>query len=254
MQVFDININPGAVRLIDIRAGYIYFLNGSAGGADSTIVFQPDSGGETVYLKPGQAYKMSPGVVGTRWSLRNLKGEAPIVGQVLLGEGDFFDNRISGSVEIIDGGKARTLAGLSFMGAVALAGAASMQAHVQLWNPPGSVKNIIVESIYIGSSGAATIDFGPSSAPLSTLFGLPTVSKKFTAMAPSSVTECRTQNNAGLLLGNAFANVMVSASLTAVVALKEPIVIAPGRGLLVQNEMNGMTLSATFEYFEESVV
>jgi len=256
MNIYDIGIEPGGVHTINVQADYIYFRTGTAGGGDTTVVFQPSSGGEAVYLQPGQAYKMPASMRGKNvtWVLRNLRGEGKIAGVILMGEGEFQDNRVSGSVEVIDGGKARTLAGFAYMGGVSVAGQAGTYSHVQLFNPAGSAKNLILEGMLISSSAAAQVDFGPQTLQLDQLFPVKPVSKKFSAGGADTVAVTRRQNAVSTLLGNAFANVMIQASATVPVKFTEPVVVAPGFGVMVQSETLSAALTVTFEYFEESVL
>jgi len=253
MQDYDVTLDIGQARSINVQADYIYYRAGSAGGADAAIEFSPQAGGESVFLYPGQSYRVPRTArgLGSVWTLRNRKGEGKIVGSVLMGEGSFQDNRISGAVEVIDGGRNRTIAGQAYMGAVAALAVAANYSHVQLWNPPGTGKNLVVEAVMAASSAAALIDFGPQSVMLSNLFGAPR-SKRFATGAVATVAEARYQQGVALMLGNSFANVMVPASQTMQVVFHEPIVIAPGWGLMVQSEQVNTLLTATFEYFEES--
>lgn len=253
MQVFDINLEPGKVRLIDVQADYIYYLSGSAGGMDATIQFRPESGGETVYLKPGQAYKLSSeGRMGNRWSMINLKGEATIIGQVLMGQGEFSDNRISGSVEVVDGGKARTIAGVTFMQCIAVGPVAGQLAFAQLWNPVGSNRRLVVASVF-----AATGTTGPNGIVLSyATQALANFIANCQAKRPgaaNSIAQARSVNSAttsvvagqsmyrepgpnGAMLGRVF---------------DEPLVVDPGYGLLVYTDDPGASVSANVEFIEE---
>jgi hypothetical protein len=256
MNIYDIGIEPGGVHTINVQADYIYFRTGSAGGGDTTVVFQPNAGGESVYLQPGQAYKMPAAMSGKNvtWTLRNLKGEGKIGGVILMGEGEFQDNRVSGSVEVIDGGKARTLAGFAYMGAGAILGEASKYPHVQLFNPAESGRNIVLESMLISVTLASTVDFGPQAVQLAEVFPAAPVSKKFKAGATPTVGVIRRQNAVSNQLGNAFANIMVQPSATVPIVFTEPVVIMPGMGMMVQSESVNNTMAVTFEYFEESVL
>jgi len=152
MQYYDLNIGVTGSRFIDVRASFIYFLNGSAGGSDTTIKVKNESGGDEILLKPGQAFRLPNGQFYNRWIISNYLGQAAIVGQLLLGEGDFFDGRISGSVEVIDGGKARVLADATYIGAASQIAVAAQNSHCQLWNPAGSGENLIVEQIFLAST------------------------------------------------------------------------------------------------------
>jgi len=253
MQVFDLKIAPGAVRFIDVRAAYIYFLNGSAGGGDTTIAFQPESGSETVYLKPGQAYKIPTGDrIGTRWTMTNVKGEGTIIGQVLMGEGEFTDNRVSGSVEVIDGGKARTLAGVAFSAWVSAPGVAGVRSVVQLQNPAASGKNVVVERIAVASQVSTGFEVRP---------GLADVGGGFGTAASKLVT------NGALVVSSAIFKVgtravdttstlyLLNAAIGTQAAWRplEPIVIAPGGILSIVGQSLNADVAASMEWYEDKI-
>lgn len=145
MEIYDISIKPGQIRDIFCNGSYVYFYAGSAGGADATITVNQDSRGKRVLLQPGQAYRMPNGDTGTRWLIGNLSGEGTIVGRLVIGSGELTDNRVTGSVEVIDGDKNLTNAGLMYSGSAGSSPNASQYAVSQLWNPIGSGKNIIVK-------------------------------------------------------------------------------------------------------------
>lgn len=145
MEIYDIAIAPGQVRDIFCQGSYVYFYSGNAGGADATITVNQDSRGQRVLLMPGQAYRMPVGDAGTRWLIGNLKDEGTIVGRLVIGQGELTDNRVTGSVEVIDGDRNLTNAGLMFSGSSGSNPNASLYAVSQLWNPVGSGKNIVVK-------------------------------------------------------------------------------------------------------------
>lgn len=260
MQVFDINLKPKEARIVDVQASYVYFLNGSAGGGDTTISVTPTGGGETVYLKPGQAYKVAGAAPSAgRWTISNLKGEGTIVGQVMMGEGEFSDNRISGSVEMIDGGRARSLSGQSF-GALAIAGAApggSWFGHAQLWNPANTGKRLMIGGVMLSNKGNADMSLYSWNTPLPNVLqpGSPggrNVQGKYqgaVSVAQSLVSHEATTlgTEAGMHMGGIVATTMFEKRFL------EPIVLDPGQGLLVVCHAPNVQLNSYFEYFEESL-
>jgi len=255
MQVFDISIAPGASRQIDVQADYIYFLTGSAGGMDTTIAFRPESGGETVYLKPGQAYKLSRNErMGTRWSMLNLKGEATIVGQVLMGQGEFFDNRISGSVEVVDGGKARTIAGTTFMQCIAVGPVAGQLAFAELWNPAGSNRRLVVKSVFAatGTSGTNGIVLSYATQALATLIANCQAKRPGAA---TSIAQARSTNSAStaVVAGQSLYREPGPNGVKLGRVFDEPLIIDPGYGLLVYTDDMGASLQANVEFIEELI-
>lgn len=254
MQTFDIIIAPGGVRLIDQVANYIYFMFGSAGGGDTTIEIVPVAGGQTIILKPGQAYEFDVEETANRWSIKNLKGEGTIIGQVLFSAGKFTDNRVSGAVEVIDGGKNRTMANVAFLGAVVTPGQAGNAATAQLWMPVGAVKAASVEKIFISSSAAGQvrllatniIGVNAGGSPGSKLIG--GANGTCLQFADSIV-------GAGVPPGSIrqLAALTVASNQQYVLDFEEPVVIRAGYGLSVQHTLGAADINVTFEFFEENV-
>jgi len=252
MQYYDLNIGVTGSRFIDVRASFIYFLNGSAGGSDTTIKVKNESGGDEILLKPGQAFRLPNGQFYNRWIISNYLGQAAIVGQLLLGEGDFFDGRISGSVEVIDGGKARVLADATYIGAASQIAVAAQNSHCQLWNPAGSGENLIVEQIFL----ASTVNTGylvRSSIVALTSLGGTGYSKKIRVGQAASSAELRYQANAGLLGLNPMFLLNAAVNTSAPYVPREPIVVAPGSGLLIVGQSLNADITASFEWFEELI-
>lgn len=252
MQVFDINLAPGAVRLVDQLADYIYFLNGSAGGADTTIVIRPETGGDAVYLRPGQAYKFNLGEAAARWSISNLKGEGAIVGQLLFSVGTFTDNRVSGSVEVIDGGRSRTNAGQAFTAHLYTQAVAACISAVQLYNPPGSGKNILINQIQgvIGGGYSLQMKLHNASIDGSGTAGSGTVGSKKSGGPASIALPVCLANSSGL---SPIASPPFAMANAQTLRLSEPYLLSPGWGLVCASPVVNNACGAELEFFEEPV-
>ncbi len=171
-----------------------------------------------------------------------------IVGKVSIGDGDITDASVTGTVSVIDGGRARTLAGSAFYGLPVCGGTGGTYAHVQLINPVASLKNVFVEQLYPYSATANAAGF--SLRRTLTAFGAaPTyaISKDFANTNPS-VAEMRAGNNAApqgtAQIGTIFRAVPLK--------LTEPIRLGPGQGLIVMSGTLGEDAACNFEFFEEA--
>lgn len=252
MEIYDISIAPGQVRDIFVNGSYVYFYSGSAGGADATITVNQDSRGQRVLLMPGQAYRMPDGQVGTRWLIGNLKGEGTIAGRLVIGAGELTDNRVTGSVEVIDGEKSRTLSGGNYIGAPTLFGTATEYPITQLWNPAGSGVNLVVQRV----AGTAPINGAQSlywsQAELTTDLTPTRAGNKRSdkAIGIAKVKAGRTTSAtppAVVLIGtNVQANVLIE------FGIKGNMVVTPGWGLNVRSYVLNEPHSNIFEWFEES--
>lgn len=250
MQIFDITIAANISRPLEAPGTYFYYYSGSAGGADSTIVLKEDTKGTTIQLKPGQAFRLPIGSPqATRWYISNYANAATIVGTVVIGDGEITDNRITGSVEVIDGGKARTLTNTAFMGGAGIAAVAAQYAAIQLWNPAGSGKNVIVEKFEFGSNLTAYAYFHWRNAALSTLVG--GVTSKQTGGA-TSTAQLYKETNAALVNTNNWVTITTTGTASVQRVLSEPIVVKPGYGLTSICGIVNQDNSSVFEFYEES--
>ncbi|BEV15566.1 hypothetical protein HBDW_23540 [Herbaspirillum sp. DW155] len=247
MMNFPLNLAVGATQPVSQVGNYVYYKYGSAGGADQSIKVKTDLGDEYV-LMPGQGFRLDNRTF-TNLQITNATGQATIVGMLLIADGGFFDNRVTGSVEVIDGGKARTLGNGAFMGGVQCQAAASTYAHLQLWNPAGSGKNLIIESATYSSSINGGVFFRTNGAVLATLQGNG-VAKM--AGAPASVGELRYANVAAYQGGNNMLVLNLAAGQFSTFNFKEPIVLKPGNGFLMIETIANGDLTGCFEWYEES--
>lgn len=258
MNIYDIAIAPGAGRQIDVQADYIYFRTGSAGGGDTTIVFQPISGGEAVYLQPGQAYKMPAAMRGkvVSWIIRNLKGEGTINGVILMGEGEFQDNRVSGSVEVIDGGRNTTMAGRAFMLAGGVLGGANQCGAWGLWNPANSGKQLVISAYAASSAVAGAVSVRNTVVQLAQDNGARGAQKKIGGAAIPGVARYMQESmvNGVRRAGEEdYDYSFIQPNSTLLRTFKEPIIVMPGAGLHMLFQTTASILNGTFEWVEEPV-
>lgn len=254
MQVFDFNIGPGKVRTIDVVGDYVYYLDGSAGGADSTLRLRNSTGADSILLRPGQAYRLGSGQ-HTRWVIENEKGQGVIVGRLLMGDGQFFDNRISGTVEVIDGERERTRAGMMFSAfpycEIPTAGKIPI---VQIWNPPNSGKNLNVGFVNFSTSAAAYMTVMGTNLILPNLSSPGQGGNKLVGgPAPAAqlrwaVVDDPALGNRGFLWGGRVQESSVNSWTP-----RGTVVVPPGFGLGVYVGSLGAALYSTFEWFEEPV-
>lgn len=177
-------------------------------------------------------------------------------GTVLVADAEFLDQTLSGVVSVIDGEKSRTLAGGMFSGSPAVAGVATQYAALQLWNPAGSGKNLIVTASDVSSSAASNPIWEPTNAAIANLYSIASANKLLLLTgAPAPVGQLRTDSFVApsAYTGGVLKNVSIQAGGSYVWDIKGAIVVPPGKGLRVINNITGAPLSAGFEWFEESV-
>lgn len=258
MQLYDITIAPNTTRQLDAPGSYFYYYSGSAGGADSTITMRGLSSGLRIVLKPGQAFRLPRGENETSWVLTNFSNTATIIGTVIVGDGDITDNRVTGSVEVIDGGKNRTMANQAFIGYGYAGGGVAQCSYGQLWNPISSGKKIIVEKftsgIYSGSV-PAVMNVGINNAAIGTV---QTYGKSKLSGGTQSAAEFRTDTNAntpGIRFPTSLFWDQYIDSLLKMweIEPKEPFVINPGYGIVIGCSSFNTGFTTNIEFYEESI-
>lgn len=165
------------------------------------------------------------------------------------GSSEAGTRRTAGIVQVVDGSRAIVESGASFMTFIGVAGVAAMVSQLQLWNPPGSGKKLIVKSLFLTSSvnvvygvsfsNVALPTLSPSSPPKNKLFGSPIV----------TVAEARTRNNTAVVEGTGLGPaVYVLANDSKSFMFNEPLIVPPGYGLNVAcaNVNNGVNASLDF--------
>lgn len=246
VQQYDLNIPAGGAQSIDVAGDRVQFL--SAIDPFAQIEIRPNFAQGNISLKPGQGFKFSQQV--QRWVVFN-RGTVPLTGYLLIGSGDFFDQRIAGTVDVIDGGKARTLGNLAMMAYGAQPGVAAQAGRVQLWNPAGSAKSLCVESIVCNAGGAPTGVYGSISNVRLSLLVQSGISKL--AGGAQSIAEVRRD---AIAAGAPSTGTMLTASLQANASvaqkLTEPIVLKPGFGMLLWATAYQADIGATFEWYEDA--
>lgn len=252
MEIYDISIAPGQVRDIFVNGSYVYFYSGSAGGADTTITVNQDSRGQRVLLMPGQAYRMPEGQVGTRWLIGNLKGEGTIVGRLVIGSGELTDNRVTGSVEVIDGEQNRTLAGLMFSGSGTQAPFASVYSNTQLWNPAGSGKMLIVKSCNFSSNLQQAIRIGIRATMLTNDVSANRMANKYSGK-PLGVAKLMSETTAASINENVLQAYNASANQAITWQMAGPLVISPGYGLTASGGEVNASITLNVEWVEETL-
>jgi hypothetical protein len=158
-------------------------------------------------------------------------------------------NASSMSVSVVDGGKLRTAAGVAFTANVYVSAVAAQLAHVQLWNPSTTGKNLIVEKMYIASASACAMHVRSSTAALAAAYASAPTSKLFGGSA--SVALLKYTNNAAEQGVATLLSAYLKASDNFTPELREPLIVPPGYGVIVNSFAVNTDIGATFEYYEE---
>lgn len=256
MQIFDLTLAPNQTRQLEAHGTYFYYYDGGAGGADATVSIKEDTGGSNIILKPGQAYRLPDSSrPAVRWSVSNYTGGGTIIGRVVIGSGEITDNRVTGSVEVIDGEKARTMAGGNYYGQPYTANVAGQYPFVQLYNPVGSGKNLIVQDVMTQSGNLVGGNmYMTNAAPWANDLSSVRIQNK-KGGAPVGAAQVRMKTSAtyetfplGLMNGLA-----MQAGVLLQLNIKGSIVVPPGYGLCVVATLVNVDLGANFQWYEDPI-
>ncbi len=240
---FDFQLAPGASQTIDVKGRFFKYKSGTG------LIRVRTSMGGFVDVLPGQ------GIENVNFTSLTIadKSNAGNSGSILAGDFDFRDDRITGTVDVVDGGKARSNTGAACIAYVNMSAVATKYPHVQLLNPTGSSKTIYVEQISIycaetmnGGAGLLRCD-----AALPDLAGFG--SRKRVGMTGTSLAQLR-RESAATQQGQGIAPYVGAIDKTLrLFKFSEPMQLDAGVGLSVAGGTAGEGIGVTFEYFEESV-
>jgi len=253
MQIFDITVPASGSFPINAAGRYIKYLAGNNGGGDTTLTVRPGAkGGSTITLKPGQAYRIGDSApTPSSWTLANYAGGATILGQVVIGDGRIDDTSIAGTVQVVDGGKARTLNNSAFTGFTSAPGVAGQYPRIQLWNPANSGVRLVVESLTgMSAVSSCAVIVTDSTAALAT-----NVQNGLSKLLGGAVAkgEIHDDSTASAQPGNPSLMVISAAPGLGLQSLKfvEPVVVPPGHGLLMTGNTVNDPFSCSIEWYEE---
>lgn len=168
--------------------------------------------------------------------------------ELLLTDGRGGSRRQPGVVQVIDAAFNRTVARQAFLERISAPAVAAQWAVHTVYNPPGSGKILVIESIWVGSSAAGLVSVctgiaqGPGAASAAVnkyLGGAASIATHMTGtVAAQSGSPMITQ----------YCN-----SQTTQLSLKEPIVVPPGSVWGIQADTQNMALFGAIEYFEQAI-
>lgn len=172
--------------------------------------------------------------------------------RVFIGSGDAGTRRISSTVQIVDGNKARVMAGGAYAWRTVAGASAGNVSMVQLWNPPGSGKRVIVDSLHVSSSVPSSVYFGIDGNALSANSSIVPYNMA-SGGASSASTLAKFQYVPALQALNWFGSLSFSAGGNNPVPLVRPFILNPGSGLVLSTDSVNDTLGGFAQFFEETI-
>lgn len=253
MQKFDFTAKATkAAFVVHAQGRYLKYASGNAGGNDTGLIVTPGGNpGQQILMYPGQAITLASNVrMPDSWNVSCALGQGDISGSVIIGDGRIDDDTLQGVVQVVDGGKQRTLSGNAFAGYGSVGATAGQYARIQLWNPLTNPNRLVVEAVTVLANGgmlAAVLQFNAASLANLQQQG---VSKKSGGAASAASINYDTTAAAigfpGPMIGMAEPN-----PGTQGFKFSEPVIVLPGAGLVMYSSTLNTTMGASFEWYEE---
>jgi hypothetical protein len=239
---FDFTLGANQSQQVDVRGKF--FKCTSATGK----VRVRTNTGESIDLLPGQGVWN----VDYQWlSVQDRTGAAN-TGTLIAGDFDFHDDRITGDVNVLDNGKARSLSGASEFLIRTSGPVAAQYSWAQLFNSTGAAKSIAINKLTVQSDTtgpvniySCTTEAAAGLAYFSTrAFGLAHgVAKSYGGTdANSPPTPLSTE----LLLGA----IQVGGGSQVDLPMRDPIILLPGHGLGIYHRVANASLTVLVDVEE----
>lgn len=243
MQTYDFNTgNQGTL----VAAGtLVAYVSGNALGLDDGIIIRPERGGSAVELQPGQSFTFTERFQQLRIAARTQA--VTVAGKILVGEGSFTNNRVGGDVNVIDGGKNRTLLNQAFVGYMSITAGVALLPFCQLHNPAGSTNRLIVKTIRLGSSLAGFVSYSIHTAALA---DGPYNTRSKLSNGATSISKLYRDQLAASPAG-AIETAPVLSNGSTQIQFSEPLVILPGASVIAWHQTAQSFLTMGVEYTEE---
>ncbi len=243
VQFYDFNLSAGGSQWLPV-SGAFYRIISSTG----PVSIREDVGTTVGPISAGQGMRNREfgGLTVSDKSGAANKGTLIIAGS------DFVDDRITGEVSTIDGGKARSIAGNAFVFNVGPNNAAGFAAAGLLWNPAGSGRRLVVKTSRMSSTQAQFIGMARKLATVGTIKPAG-IAAKMTGAASVAVAY-EVTNTATAVDSGYFHSANVGANGSDSVVFQEPVIVQPGEGVMwLGNVTTAGAMQASAEYFEEIV-
>ena len=240
---FDFQLGPGASQTIDVRGRFFKYKSGNG-----PIRIRTSLGG-AIELMPGQGVE---DVNFTSLSVVNLNG-GNNAGVILAGEFNFRDETITGTVDVVDGGYARTLLGEAFMGVASIAADPAKVCGAEVWNPVGNTKNLIVKRYTIASTAGGQVHVRLTPQMLAQVNNNGYAKNPMIADSAAQMRVGQLAQVSDYFFGNKVDQTSVAPASADKCVLQEPLMVPPGWGVLVHAIALNVDVTVALEWHEERI-
>lgn len=241
---YDFSLNANGGQNIDAVGAYVKYKSGLG-----AIRVRFSTGGY-VDLTPGQGIRLAKQEFNSL-NLTDKSGNAN-QGVLVIGDVDFQDDTISGTVSVVDGGKNSTLAKQCFLG-TADSGTAGSYNCALLINPAANTRNLIVEKVIasVATTGTVAI-YLMGINPVGNVRGANKYAGVAGGQPSTAILEGNFQTAMALYTGLA-QKAYISTNAPMVRDFDEPLIVPPGMAVVVVHTGAGNWVLADFEWREDLV-
>lgn len=168
---------------------------------------------------------------------------------IFIGRGEIGIDRILGEVSVINGELSRVKSGSCFLVVAGLTAGAGQYPQLQIFNPAGSGKNVIINSVVAGCTSAGLIYGNYGIVQLANLVG-PAKNKRLGGAV--SASELRYEANAVLVASTAISFVNAAANDSREMKFSEPLLLPPGYGFGMYSNNLAVNLTVSIQFIEEA--
>ncbi len=171
-----------------------------------------------------------------------------------FGSSEAGTRRTAGVVQVVDGSRALVQSGAAFIGYGDAQPVAAMNSQVQLWNPAGSGKNLIVKSLFVTADAVRIYAVRHGTVIMPNAVGTGNPRNKLLGSAAATVAQLRFRNDTAVVEGALMGPLIyVVANDSKGFVFNEPIIVQPGNGLNVSvNNVNAGAF-VTYDFFEVAI-
>lgn len=251
-NTYDFNLPAavGASQMFSVAGSSVLLLSAPGGNVEVTT-----NTGEKFRLLEGQGFDLKDGRRFEWIVVRNLQAIAN-AGRLFAGDDSFVDRRTTGTVQVIDNARELTKLGITFYDFVNTSSASNptWTPIVQVWNPVGSGKRVMIQNASI-LTDINTAIYGGIGSVQAASFNSQAKSKL--SGSPTGVAMLRSDL---LLSPNLLPNPSLYKKTTANVPVEikqaAPFILLPGWGFVVQGVQTGAAqiLYSEFEILEETIL
>lgn len=246
IEIIDGTWLAGETKTFHINGEYLELLDAQY---QCDVYLMDKSGAQLSVMKKCEASFFSKPTGGFN-TVQIYSAQAQYI-RFFVGSGDAGTRRISSTVQVVDGERARTNAGVMFFGNSYAAALAANYSKAQLWNPAGSGKRMILQQVSMFSSAVQAANIAVSMAAETTDQTAAHVANK---LAGSAIGAGQSRiGYAGAPPAQSFYGVPLSANTCYNWRIAGVIVLSPGSGLTVVGAVPNAEIGANWEWFEEAI-